>query len=140
MSGLLVVLPAHAIWSVDAWRRGAAPPPTVPAWTVNLLRFQIGVVYVFAGLAKINARLAARRAQPLRIWLAARSDTADHRSVCSRNSGSRYAFSWFGAAYDLTIVLLLSWRRTRPLAYATVIVFHVMTALLFPIGMFPVDR
>ena len=48
-----------------------------------------------------------------------------------------YAFSWFGAAYDLAIVFFLLSRRTRLAAYATVIVFHVMTAVLFPIGMFP---
>src|SRR5882672_1963318 len=73
LSGLLVVLPAHQVWSVDAWRRPRPATWTVPAWTVNLLRFQIAVVYVFAGLAKINVDWLLD-AQPLRIWLAARSD------------------------------------------------------------------
>ncbi|NJO06657.1 MAG: HTTM domain-containing protein, partial [Chloroflexaceae bacterium] len=45
--------------------------------------------------------------------------------------------SWGGALYDLTIPFWLLWHRTRPLAYLAVIGFHVMTALLFPIGMFP---
>ena len=40
----------------------ACEAPAIPAWTVNLLRFQLAVVFVFAGLAKINARLAARGA------------------------------------------------------------------------------
>src|SRR5262245_56048989 len=53
LSGLLVVLPADAIWSIDAWRRRDVER-TIPAWTIYLLRFQIGVVYFFAGLAKIN--------------------------------------------------------------------------------------
>ena len=46
--------------------------------------------------------------------------------------------SWGGMLFDLTIVGWLLWRRTRPLAYAALAVFHVATALLFPsIGMFP---
>ena len=73
LSGLLVVLPAHQIWSVDRWRQPRPATRTVAAWTVNLLRFQIGVVYVFAGLAKLSADWLLD-AQPLRIWLAARSD------------------------------------------------------------------
>ena len=46
-------------------------------------------------------------------------------------------FSWGGLLYDATIVLWLSWKRTRPLAWAVVLVFHSMTFLLFQIGMFP---
>jgi hypothetical protein len=31
----------------------------------------------------------------------------------------------------------LLWQRTRPFAYGAVVVFHVLTSALFPIGMFP---
>ena len=48
-----------------------------------------------------------------------------------------YLFSWAGALFDLTIVGWLLFRRTRVVAYVVVIVFHVMTAKLFQIGMFP---
>jgi len=46
-------------------------------------------------------------------------------------------FSWCGAIYDLTIPFLLLNKYTRPLAYLAVIGFHIMTAMLFQIGMFP---
>jgi hypothetical protein len=143
LSGMMVFLPANAVWSVDAtYRRDQhhtplhfLPPQTIPSWTVHLLRFQIAVVYVFAGLAKINADWLLE-AQPLRIWLAARSDLP-FIGWFFNDPWAAYAFSWFGAAYDLTIVVFLLWHRTRLAAYVTVIVFHLMTALLFPIGMFP---
>jgi hypothetical protein len=48
-----------------------------------------------------------------------------------------YAFSWSGALYDLTIPFLLWYRPTRPYAFGVVVVFHVLTRILFPIGMFP---
>jgi vitamin K-dependent gamma-carboxylase len=40
-------------------------------------------------------------------------------------------------AFDLTIVAWLLWRRSRPWAYTVLVVFHVMTAMLFQIGVFP---
>lgn len=135
LSGLLVVLPAHRAWSVDALRRPVLRASTVPAWTVNLLRFQIAVVYLFAGLAKLNTDWLVY-AQPLRIWLSARSDVPVIGSSFAQ-PWVAYAFSWFGAAYDLGIVFLLLQRRTRVGAYLTVVFFHAMTAWLFPIGMFP---
>jgi hypothetical protein len=45
--------------------------------------------------------------------------------------------SWAGCFFDLTIAGWLSWRRSRPYAFAAVIVFHALTKQLFPIGMFP---
>jgi vitamin K-dependent gamma-carboxylase len=134
-AGLLICLPAHRALSIDVWRRPELAARTIRSWTVNLLRFQIAVVYVFAGLAKINADWLLE-AQPMRIWLAARSDIPFAGQLFTEPSVA-YAFSWFGAVYDLTIVLFLIWHRTRLAAYVTVIVFHVMTAVLFPIGMFP---
>ena len=134
---LMSFMPPSAAWSVDAWwrqRRGAATP-VLRAWMVWLLRFQVGVVYVFAALAKANADWLLH-AQPLSIWLGARMDTPvvgawfDHVEVA-------YAMSWGGFLYDLTIPLWLSWRRTRPVAFAVVLAFHAMTHVLFDIGMFP---
>ena len=47
LSGLMVFLPANRAWSLDAWRKPEIRADTAPAWTLNLLRFQIGIVYVF---------------------------------------------------------------------------------------------
>ena len=114
------------------------PGPTagrVPAVSVWALRGQLAVVYVFAGVAKLNADWLLR-AEPLHTWLAARTDRPivgpwlDEPFVA-------YTFSWVGALFDLTIVACLLWRRSRPLAYAVLVVFHVATAMLFQIGMFP---
>ncbi len=134
-SGLLIFLPAHRAWSVDAWRKPSLQCDAAPACALNLLRFQIGVVYVFAGLAKLNSDWLLR-AQPLRIWLAARSDLPLIGSWLQQEWVA-YAASWFGATYDLTIVFFLLRHRTRPAAFLAVVVFHVATWLLFNIGMFP---
>jgi hypothetical protein len=135
VAGLLAFMPAHRVWSLDARRRPTLARATGPAWPVRLLRFQFAVVYFFAGVAKLDADWLFE-AQPLRIWLAARSDLPwigpwlEHVPVA-------YAASWTGAAFDLSAPFLLLWRRTRPFAFAAVVGFHLFTALLFPIGMFP---
>jgi vitamin K-dependent gamma-carboxylase len=135
LSGLLIFLPANRAWSVDAWRNRALRADAAPAWTLNLLRFQIAIVYLFAGLAKINVDWLLR-AEPLRIWLAARSDLPLLGPLLGQ-LWVAYAASWFGAAFDLSIVFFLLCSRTRRIAYALVIFFHIMTWLLFKIGMFP---
>jgi len=135
LAGLLALMPAHRAWSVDAWRKPRLAAATTPAWTVGLLRFQIGVVYVFAGLAKLNADWLLH-AQPLRIWLAARSDLPVLGGLLAE-PWAAYAASWGGAIYDLSIPFLLLTARARPYAYAAVMGFHALTAVLFPIGMFP---
>ena len=93
------------------------------------------MLYFFAGLAKLNSDWLLH-AQPLRIWLPAHNDLPLIGFVF--NYGwVPYVFSLFGCLYDLTIPFLLWYRRTRPFAYVAVVVFHGLTALLFPIGMFP---
>ena len=135
LSGLMIFLPAHRAWSVDGWRNPELRAATVPAWTLNLLRFQVGVVYFFAGLAKVNADWLLH-AQPLRLWLAARSDLPIIGPWLNE-MWVAHAASWGGAIFDLTIPFLLLHRRTRAPAYVAVMVFHVTTWLLFNIGMFP---
>ena len=132
---LLVALPAGAYFSVDAWRRPARRHTHVPRWTVDALRLLVGIVYVYAGLAKLNSDWLLA-AEPLRIWLPAKNDLPVVGFLFNYPA-TAYVFSWFGAGYDLTVPFFLLYRPTRPYAYAAVVVFHVLTAILFPIGMFP---
>jgi hypothetical protein len=133
--GLSCFMPLHAGLSLDALRTPAIRRSTVPAWFLTLFRFQIGLVYFFGGVAKLKADWLFR-ALPLRLWLAAAGDFPGLGPLL-RWPETPYVMSWVGAAFDLSAAFLLSTRRTRPYAYAVVCVFHVMTARLFQIGMFP---
>jgi vitamin K-dependent gamma-carboxylase len=132
---LLVFLPLGRVGSLDALRRPHTRLDALPAWTLYLVRFQVGVVYVFAGLAKLGSDWLLH-AQPLNLWLTARVDTPIIGSMLDR-MWVAYAASWAGFLFDTTIVLWLSWRRTRPFAYAVLLGFHFMTHVFFDIGMFP---
>ena len=129
----LIWLPAGDYFSLDARRRGERP--TVPAWTITALKVLVGVVYFYAGLAKLNSDWLLH-AQPLSIWLPAKYDVPLLGEFLSQR-WVHFAFAWAGAAYDLLIPFLLLWRPTRPFAFVAVVIFHVLTRVLFPIGMFP---
>jgi vitamin K-dependent gamma-carboxylase len=133
--GLMACLPLAATWSLDA-RRGATPASdTVPTYALWALRAQFALVYVFGGVAKLNEDWLLR-AQPLSFWLERKSELW----ILAGFVGQPWlasAMSWAGAAFDLTVVPLLLWRRSRPFAYCAVLSFHLVTAQLFSIGMFP---
>lgn len=132
---LLALLPAHSAWSVDARRSPRLKRATVPAWMVWLLRFQIGIVYVFAGLAKVKSDWLCF-GQPLNLWLSARTETPIIGSLFA-SPNVALAMSWAGFLFDTTIAFWLSWPKTRLPAYGILIVFHGLTGYLFNIGMFP---
>ena len=102
---LLIWLPANRKYSVDALLKPALQRDLVPAWTIGIIRFQMAVVYVFAGLAKLNADWLLN-AQPMKIWLPAKSHLPIIGSLMYKEWVA-YVFSWFGALYDLFIVFFL---------------------------------
>lgn len=48
-----------------------------------------------------------------------------------------YSFVIGGLLLDLLVVPLLLWRRTRPFAFAAAVVFNLINAVIFNIGIFP---
>jgi hypothetical protein len=133
---LLCFLPAHKMFSLDVKLGITKSEPTLPRWMVLSIQLQMAMVYCFAGIAKINHDWLIE-ALPLRIWLPAKNDTPLIGFLLNE-TWVAYLFSWCGMLFDTLIPFFLFWRRTTYWAYALVVVFHVLTAILFPgIGMFP---
>ncbi len=134
---LIIFLPLNRAWSVDGWRNPAIRADnSLPSWVMWALRAQVGVVYVFAGIAKLNPDWLLH-AQPMRIWLYQHGDMPLFGPLL-QEAWAAYTMSWAGAAFDLTIVGWLLWRRTRLWAYLVLVGFHVATWILFPrLGIFP---
>ena len=109
---------------------------SVPFWAIWTLRAQIGLVYVFAGLTKLNPDWLFH-ALPMRIWLYQHGDLPLIGPLL-QETWVAYAMSWGGATFDLAIVPALLWRPTRPFAYVALVAFHLATWVLFPqLGVFP---
>ena len=133
VAALAVVAPVSAGASLDA-RRAGGPRSVARGW-VWLLRFQVGVVYASAGLAKLQADWVVR-ALPLRLWLPAHADLPLVGSLLASPT-TAHGLALAGAAFDVSIVPLLLWPRTRRFAWPVLVGFHVVTWALFPIGVFP---
>ncbi|MEX0662980.1 MAG: HTTM domain-containing protein [Balneolaceae bacterium] len=135
LSFLMIFLPAHAYYSFDAYRDKKLRSQLVPQWSIDGIKLLLFIVYFYAGLAKLNSDWLFK-AMPLQIWLPAKYSIPLLGDLLQQ-TWAHYAFAWSGAIYDLTIPFLLLIKRTRIFAFVLVVIFHVLTRVLFPIGMFP---
>lgn len=135
ISLLLIFIPAHTYFSIDAKRKPELNADLIPTWTLDSIKLMVIILYFYAGLAKLNSDWLLL-ALPMKIWLPAKNDLPLIGSIFNEE-WVPYLFSWIGCIYDLSIGFLLLYRPTRMLAYLSVVVFHLLTSLLFPIGMFP---
>jgi vitamin K-dependent gamma-carboxylase len=131
---LMCFLPAHRVWSVDAWLFSAHGGWQIPAWPVWLLRAQLEIVLIFAGLVKINPDWL--RLRPLAAWLA---EDAGLFLI-----GPLFTQQWAiaVAAYGVIVLHivgapLLFWRRTRLWVFLIYCLFHLTNHTVFEIGIFP---
>lgn len=132
---LFCLMPAHRMYSIDVKRWPDLRASTIPRWMLDVFKLQIAIVYLFAGLAKINHAWLID-AMPLRIWLPAHGDLPLVGPLMTL-WWMPWVFSWAGMLFDCSVPFLLWNSRTRPYAYVAVIGFHVITGMMFQIGVFP---
>ena len=135
MSFILIFLPLNRHFSIDVYFRICKEKTKVPSWTINFIKLQIAFVYIFAGISKLNYNWLIE-AQPLINWLKHQSDFPIIGSLLL-NDITAYLFSWGGAIFDLFIVFILLSKRWRIYGYILVVIFHLLTSIMFPIGVFP---
>jgi uncharacterized membrane protein YphA (DoxX/SURF4 family) len=132
---LLCILPANRSFSMDARRNPSLQLHTIPKIYILILKFQIGVVYFFAGIAKINYDWLFQ-AMPMSIWLQAKAHWPLIGNLFTEKWVA-YSTSWIACVFDILVVFCLLSKRFRVPAYFILVVFHVITGIMFPIGMFP---
>jgi Vitamin K-dependent gamma-carboxylase len=128
---LLFIVPAN---EACVWRR-KNKTTTTPRFYLLILQGQILLVYFFAGIAKLESSWLLD-AMPLKLWLPAHAQLPWIGSIMHYPE-TAYIFSWCGCLYDLFIPFFLCHPRTKIGAFIGVIIFHVVTSILFPIGVFP---
>lgn len=132
---LMVFLPAHRICSLDLKANRVISYSHGHQLFVNSIRILLTLVYFYAGLSKINSDWLFEAA-PLNIWLPSQSHLPLIGPILNFKL-TAYIFSWFGAFYDLSIPFFLWNKKTRVYAFLAVVIFHLLTWILFPIGVFP---
>ena len=133
-SFLLIFVPANRALSIDALLNPKIRSNTVPAWAIWLFRGQMALVYFYSGVAKISWDwVSGRQLQPALI-------ERMNLPIIGRffqQEWAVYVINWGGLLLDLLAAPLLLWPRTRIFAFCCLLIFHLMNARLFDIGIFP---
>ena len=134
LAAVTIFLPAHRSDSIDAHRRPALRSDVAPAWTLWLLRAHMAIAYFYGGLAKLHADWF--QGAPLRIWFGERAQDPLLGKLLNTETAI-WIVAYGGVIFDLLIVPLLLWRRTRVWAFLAAVGFHLSNAAIFSIGIFP---
>jgi vitamin K-dependent gamma-carboxylase len=132
---LMCFLPAERAFSVDALLRKRIRSDVVPAWTLWLLRAQVGIPYFYGGIAKLNSDWVLG-GEPMRTWLRPFTEMPGLGAMFKAD-WLVYGFVIGGLLFDLFVVPLLLWRRTRIFAFIAAVLFNLTNAVIFDIGIFP---
>ncbi|TXI68424.1 MAG: HTTM domain-containing protein [Flavobacterium sp.] len=134
ISFLMIFLPANRYASLDVKQNRVSEEKTMPYWINLLFIVQVAVVYFYASIAKFypdwldgtftKNLLASSTSKPLFLEL--------------------FSQKWFylfiayaGILFDLLIVPLLLFKKTRTLALIASLIFHVFNSITLQIGIFP---
>lgn len=134
VSFVLIFLPAHRGFSIDAVIFKKKSTDYAPAWSLWLARFLIGVPYFFGGIAKINSDWL--QGYPLKRWLLGDVDFPLIGKYFTEE-WMIMIISYSGLILDLAVVPVLLFKRTRVWGFTIICLFHLMNTQLFSIGIFP---
>lgn len=130
----LTLLPLNRLVAGDVWRGVVKEQAFVSRWVLVILQFHIAVPYFYGGVAKITPDWLL--GQPMGIYLESKANWP-FIGPWLASSWAGVLFSYGGLLFDLAIVPLLIWKRTRMLAFLAAVAFHLSNAVLFSIHIFP---
>lgn len=141
VSWFMVFIPANRYKSVDVWFWPQIRSNYAYNWTRLIFIFQIFILYTYAAIAKLypgwmNGDFLQIRYQNLANW-AHEHIAWDPLTEYLRSIEFARLISWLGFGFDLLIVPLLLWKRTRVLAFIGALFFHIFNSITLQIGIFP---
>lgn len=131
---LMIFLPAHRHFSYDSWKKPSLKKISMPRWCWLLLVLQMWIVYTYAAIAKIypdwmsGLFVSNLLKSKQDIWLI---------GEFLQQEWVAYFIAYTGFLFDLLIIPLLYWRRTRIPAFLAALFFHLFNSVVFQIGIFP---
>ncbi|MFT3681222.1 MAG: HTTM domain-containing protein [Ferruginibacter sp.] len=131
---LMVFVPAHTRLSVDAWRKKTIYTSVCARYCILLFIGQVAVVYFFAAVSKLTPDWFSGKVIGIQF-----TKLAVHPvyGVVYGNKLFQLLVTYGGFLFDLLIVPLLLWRRTRGFAFFVSCFFHLFNSFTFKIGVFP---
>jgi hypothetical protein len=128
---LMIVLPAHRSASIDAKLVPEIRQEHMSRWIYHFIIAFLFIIYAYASIAKFYPDwLDGSFPKFLMAGRGAKFDILQHE-------WAHTAILYFGLFFDLLIVPLLLWKRTRWLAVIASVFFHIFNSVVFQIGIFP---
>ncbi len=131
---MMALLPANRWLSMDVKRNPALKSLHMPQWVKLILVLQVFIVFTYASIAKMYPDWFNLKAPALLMlnkqnyWLV--GDLLQQNWIHS-------SIAYFGLLFDLLIIPLFLWKRTRVLAFVLSLFFHLFNSVVFQIGIFP---
>lgn len=131
---IMALLPANRWFSLDAKLNPDLKSPAMPRWVLLILILQVWLVYTFASVAKfypdwLDASMA-------KLLMSGKSDYWLVGDLLQK-TWVHWSIAYTGIFFDLLIVPLMLWRRTRMLGFVISVFFHLFNSFIFQIGIFP---
>lgn len=128
------IVPAHKYKSVDAKLNPSLKSTHMPNWVIIFIIAQLWIVYTYASIAKIYPDWLDTTVPKILM------ESVKHYYIIGdtlQQTWVHYSVTYFGIVFDLLIVPLLLWKKTRNYAFFVSIFFHLFNSIIFQIGIFP---
>jgi len=137
----MVFIPANRYKSIDVWIWPKIKSNYTYFWNQLLFILQLFILYTYAALAKLypgwmDGDFLQHRYAGLAIWL---DKNIEWEPLTQFISSKNFAqiMGWLGFGFDLLIIPLLLWKRTRVFAFLAALFFHIVNSVTLHIGIFP---
>ena len=126
---LLCFMPANRYWALDShYLNPKIKTKIIPAWPIILLRIQMEIILIYAGIVKINSDWL--HLYPLTIWF------RDYGPLFN-NIGVIFLASYGSILLHILGAPLLLSKRYRIWIFLVYAIFHNINSYIFTIGIFP---
>ena len=131
---IMAFLPANKRYSLDAKFNPSFKSLSMPQWVKWTLILQVGIVFMYGSVAKwypdwINGTAPG-------IILKSKSNYFLIGELL-QHSWVHYVIAYFGIFFDLLIIPMLLWKRTRLLGFYLSLFFNLFNSIVFQVGIFP---
>ncbi len=131
---IMVFFPANRYLSLDAKYIPTFKKLSMPRWVSVVFIAQIWIVFTYASIAKMYPQ-----------WLDASVPALFMKGKKSywligemlQQGWVHYSIAYVGILFDLIIVPLFLWKRTRVMAFCLSLFFHLFNSIVFQVGIFP---
>ncbi len=131
---IMAFLPTNRRYSLDAKFNPLYKSLSMPQWVKWALILQVGIVFFYGSVAKWYPDWLNGTAPGMIL------KSKSHYYIIGdllQQKWAHYVVAYFGIIFDLIIIPLLLWKKTRLFGFYLSLFFHLFNSIVFQVGIFP---